>query len=371
MKKKENNKLFILMTDRCTLNCDFCNFKNLHEKKCIKGTENTPELKQININKGHARESLISLTKGSSVVGLSGGGEPLLNTEGILGIISLSKNKRFVITTSGSFEPSQLSLIISDIDEACNKNTSYCILRLSVDTFHEKSRNYLDNLETLLKWYTENKWKSCKHIFFRTNIIDEKFVYNKFKKICEINKWSFRWEGNDEFVKNIWVNGRLFRLILRPIVNAGTLGIKDKYSIHEYIDILSASDGCNIMIGTPKGCQGCQGCQGQGLPACQNLDGLDITIDTDGNVYLYGGEISTLGSIYDEKLSYEILQQRLKEDSIYKILRTISMKKIFATLSEDLAFKKVIEETNYPYSVIRNLKKNNLTKLKSMLLNIN
>lgn len=370
MENKTNNKLFILLTDACTLNCDFCYFGDRREDKCNKKGSNE-KIKCIDVNKGYARESLSELIGRASVIGLSGSGEPLLNIEGLIGVLSLTNDKRFIITTNGSFEPLRLSSIINNINDVCRQYSNTCILRLSVDKFHSNSKNYQDNLENLLKWYMADKWERCKSLFFRTNIIDEDYIENKFKKICLKNNWDFEWDkSKDIFAKFVKINKKEFRIIFRPIVNAGDLKIKDRYTVYEYSDLLSKSDGHEIKIGVPKGCQGCLGCKEDGVLACQVLDGLDITIDTDGSVYLYGGEISSLGSIYNEKLNYDIISKRLQKNKLYNILLNNPLKKIVNELAKDKKFKNIIENTNYPYHIIKNINKANPKKLKNLLLNL-
>lgn len=284
--------------------------------------------------------------------------------------MGLSRGKRFIITTNGSFAPLRLHTILDRIERACGANDNRCIIRLSVDRFHENSKNYQDNLENLLKWSFNNEWKYCRGLFFRSNILDESFAKEKFRGICEKNGWEFEWDDRFSFAKNVKVNGRPFRIIFRPIVDAGSVGIQEKYSTYEYMDLLEESDGKDLKIGVPKGCQGCQGCKGEGSLVCAEKEGLDITIDTDGQVYVYGGEVESLGSIYEERIDYDVLRKKLSERPVFRILLTVPFKKILHALAEDESFRNIIESTNYPYCIIKNLKKADPEKLNRMLLSI-
>lgn len=136
------------------------------------------------------------------------------------------------------------------------------------------------------------------------------------------------------------------------------------------MDILEEFDGKVIKLGVPKGCQGCQGCKGEGTLLCQEEDGMDITIDTSGEVYLYGGELQSLGSIYEETISYPLLMARMRENELFRVILDVPLKTIISELSRDEAFKKIIESTNYPYCVIKNLNKSDPEKLRKMLLAI-
>lgn len=64
-----NNRLFILLTDACTLGCDFCYFRDRRESKC--GTEELPEIRHIDVERGMARESLSALIGSTPVIGIS------------------------------------------------------------------------------------------------------------------------------------------------------------------------------------------------------------------------------------------------------------------------------------------------------------
>ena len=84
------NKLFILPTYRCGLNCAFCSYAESRKEHSF------PE---INIDKGHAKESIQSLVNGAQAVVFSGGGEPLLNMNMLKETMNMEENKRFIITT--------------------------------------------------------------------------------------------------------------------------------------------------------------------------------------------------------------------------------------------------------------------------------
>jgi len=368
-----NNKLFILLTDDCNLDCDFCFYKQKESKNtkssCIDSSCDSfiREKNKIDLNIGYAKQSIKSLSSNSEIIGFSGGGEPLLNINSMLEIIKLTSNKRYIITTNGSIHESQLKKMINKINEASKLSNSNSVLRISLDTFHLKSSKY-NNTELLIQWFLDDTWEHCNHLFFRSLLIEENVIKNELISICDKNNWNYEWIEENKLTRSIKINNKEFKIILRPLVNPHEIGIEDTYNIFEYSDILSKTDGFNLILGIPKGCQGCHGCKGLGVPVCGSDSGLDITIATDGNVYLYGAEISSLGSIYDEHITYNLLKKRINKSKIYTILRNNETEKILKYLSKDIEFKKYIEEINYPYWVIKILNKKNPEKLKTMLL---
>lgn len=369
MSKKINHKLFILLTDVCTLGCEFCNFSDRREKSC--DNDSDFNLNYIDLNKWYAKESLDELIDWSFVVWFSWWWEPLSNSSTLTNIILRSKFKRFVLTTNWSFPKEKLENMLERINLACAVWKNKCIVRLSVDRYHENWKNYFDNLDTLLKWHFEKKWQFCNWLFFRTNILDEDFVKEKFTKICDENWWELVWDNSDNpFARVIKVNWEEFRLLLRPIVNAWEIWIYDKYNIEEYTELLSEADGHDIKVWVPKWCHWCQWCKSWWEAACLIINWLDITVDTDWEVYLYGWELSSLWSIYNEKLNFDVINDRLNNDKYYKKLLHIPLKNIIKELSKDVEFKKIIKDTNYPYAIIRNLKEANFEKLKKMLLEL-
>ncbi len=339
MNNTPTNQLFILLTDVCALDCEFCFYKDIRQTD------------KIEVDRGNAEASLTALINGADQIGLSGHGEPLLNMEGLLRILRLSSGKRFILTTSGSFRPERLQKIIADINAACHDSSSECLIRLSFDPYHAKAVRY-DNFENLLRWFMNgNEWSNCS-LFFRSNIPDEQFVAERFQTVCSENGWELKWEQKEQFTQTAIVENHRFDVVYRPIVNPGDIGVHNSYSIFEYMKIVSDLSGADLTLGYRED---------------KSNKGLDITINPDGKAYFYGAELSSLGNIYDDRLTYDLLNKRLDDDSIYEVLRSRPLKEIFKILSQDPQFEQSIIETNYPYWVIRTLNEIDASKLRRLL----
>ena len=88
---EKRNLVYILVTDRCNVGCDFC----MCNKK-----RNGDHM----ILYPQSLENLSRLTSDSYKIGISGQGEPLLNKEAIMQILNLpGRERQFDLITSGNF----------------------------------------------------------------------------------------------------------------------------------------------------------------------------------------------------------------------------------------------------------------------------
>lgn len=102
------------------------------------------------------------------------------------------------------------------------------------------------------------------------------------------------------------INGKEFRIVMRPTINPEKFKVTDKYNLKEYLDVMdSLNRNSKFHLGKPQGCIVCRGCFGkEDNGQCDLIDDLDITITAKGNVYLYGAELSVLGNIYEEHVTF-------------------------------------------------------------------
>lgn len=297
----------------------------------------------------------------------------MLSIHFILETIRLSSRKRYIFTTNGSFKPLILHNWITQIDEACIETKSTAIFRLSLDRYHSERNNY-DNLKLLLEWFHSPVWERAKTLFFRSNLSDEAYVHQRISSVSRDLGWNVRWEQMNALTWNVYLDDKEYRVIYRPLIEPDKVGVSDTYNIDEYVDLITNMEGGMVpRFGTPKGCHGCHGCRVEvDCSSCgtEEEDGLDISIDTDGRVLVYGAELSVLGNIYNEVLSYNLLRKRMKDEPAYDILKKYSLQKIISHLSTDVQFGERIRAINYPYNVIRELNKLDSQKLRDKLFEI-
>lgn len=354
------NKLFILPTDRCGLNCAFCSYAESRRENSF------PE---ININKGYAKESLKALVNGAQAVVFSGGGEPLLNMEMLKETMNMQTGKRFIITTGIGKSLEKLEKDFDSINSICKKNNSTCAIRISLDHFHADQINYEEKLSQIIKWFADEKWDACNNCFFRTTFVDKEFVNKIFTKITENENWNYKLIDESAIVSKALINGKEFRIVMRPTINPEKFKVEDKYNLREYLDVMdSFNKNSEYYLGKPQGCRVCRGCFGKNDNGqCDLMDDLDVTITAKGDVYLYGAELSVLGNIYDEIVTFDLIKERMKLIPEYEILQKHTIREVIEKLLQNERIGPLVEKVNYPYAIMRNLLKEHENELKLIL----
>ena len=335
------NQLFIHPTDNCGMKCEFCIYSDRREKG-----ESFPHL---DLDKGHAKESLKNLIKGAQHTAFSGGGEPLLNVKAIEDAIATNPKKKFMVTTGLGLSLEKIEEYFSRINEACIKGDSYCVIRLSIDSFH-KNLDFNDDLRTIIEWFIAKRWERVRTCFFRGTVCEGKILLKNLKKYCKEKKYMCFCKKINKYTYAVIINKKFFQVILRPTIYPSEEVLKKEETMLKYIDRMLKIDTEEIYLGKPRSCRGCKGCDSwkSGLP-----NGLDITVNAKGEVTLYGAEICVLANIYDEVVTYDLLNERVNKIPEFKILHTNGIRKVMKAFLDDEKLGKLTSEINYPFAVIR------------------
>ena len=124
--------------------------------------------------------------------------------------------------------------------------------------------------------------------------------------------------------------------------------------------------------GKPQGCRVCRGCFGkEDNGQCDLMDDLDVTITAKGDVYLYGAELSVLGNIYEEYVTFDLIKERMNLIPEYEILQKYTIREVIERLLQDEKIGPLVEKVNYPYAIMRNLLKEHEKELKTILNQLN
>lgn len=341
------NQLFIHPTDMCSLNCSFCIYSNNRADPSI--------CAYLDLKKGHGAESLKNLIKGAQHTAFSGGGEPFLNTDAIVDSILLNGPKKYMITTGLGISLGDLEQKITKVNSACNQTQSFCVLRISVDSFHGNI-DFGEELDTILRWFILKKWDRVRVCFIRGTMSEGKLLLKNLKKYCWKNHFICICKRINKYTYAVIIKGKFFQVILRPTIYPDINSLEKEETTLEYINSLFEIDEEEINLGKPRSCRGCKGCDSwkSGLS-----NGLDITVNAKGDIYLYGAEIVCLGNIYKEVISYELLNSRVMENFLLVKLQSFGIKKVMEAMLEDLVLGPLVKEVNYPFAVIRECMKNN------------
>ncbi len=339
----DNHLLYIDITNKCNLNCEFCMYKEERKTNPLDIQLNT--LAKTNIS------NILNHSKTERLI-ISGEGEPFNNLNSIFDIINLSKgNKKIQIITNGLWLiPKNSNKILKKLESIKRtKNDEYQI-RISCDTFHiEKigESNYKKIIDNILN-YNKNDGKI--EICFR-GIFEEK------KKILSMMKNKFLDKGNkiefkniSELETNIVINSNLkLNFIFKNLIDLDN--IKKENSLDKYIFSLESIYNKSFTLGHLK----------------KDNNGLDITIKPNGNLYFYGAEICHIFNICKDKVTIENLQKTIENNFILKNLYTTPFRKLIKSLKKYKPFEEIINSINNPYWVVKKMYSFNKNKFEDLI----
>lgn len=332
------NKLFILPTNRYGADGAFCEY-----------TENKKEqvFSEIDINKGYAKQSLKSLVKGAQAIIFSGG-EPLLNMNILKVVMDMEKNKRFIITTNVGKSLEKLEADFEMINEICKKNNSTCAIRISLNHFLVDQINYEEKISQIIKWFFDLKWEACNSCFFRATFMDKELVGKIFSNITQKEHWEYRLIEENDIITKAVINGKEFRITMKNTINPEEFEIADKYDIAKYLDIMeNLHTNSKFYLSKSQIDEGLFG--KNEIEHCDLIDDFDVTITSKGDVYLYGSETSTLGNIYEEHITFELLKERMKLMPEYEILQSHSIREIIEKIFGDDKLGELVKKISNPF----------------------
>ena len=352
------NQLFIHPTDSCGRNCSFCVYADRRKNKT--------EFPHLDLEKGYAKTSLKNLITGAQHTAFSGGGEPLLNTEMIKDTIAMNPNKKYMVTTGLGLSTESIEKDLSDINEACIESNSLCVIRISLDNYHNNI-NFDGNVDDVMKWFINKKWERVRTCFIRGTVAEGAILLKNLKNYCKANKYRMFKKKINKYTYATIINRKFFQVILRPTIYPTEEELKKEDLLLEYIDNMLKIDTEEINLGKPRSCRGCKGCDSwkSGLE-----NGLDITVNAKGDITLYGAEVDILGNIYEEEITYDLLNKRVNDNELLKILQMYNVRDVMKAFLEDEVLGSETGKINYPFAVIRELMTKNPERVKYLIRNL-
>lgn len=356
---KAKNQLFIHPTDSCGLNCSFCIYSQSREIQA--------SCSQLDMNRGRASESMKNLIEGAQHTAYSGGGEPLLNIEAIIDCMSLNTKKKYMITTGLGNSIDKLEKKISKVNEVCIVTESLCVLRISVDSFHGNI-DFDKDLEVIIKWFINKRWECVRVCFIRGTVAEGKILLKNLKRFCWRNFLLCICKKVNKYTYAVIINGKFFQVVLRPTIYPSSKELSSEEPMLSYIDTLLKIDTEDIYLGKPRSCRGCKGCDSwkSDLP-----NGLDITVNAKGDIYLYGAEICCLGNIYDEVITYDLLNERVNSCPELVKLQSYGIRKVMEAFLDDSDLGPIAQRINYPFAIIRECMKEHSNAVYQVIQNMN
>ena len=337
--KLEKHLLYIDITQFCGVGCDFCMYADKHNKTHLKLSP-------------YAKNNLSNLINDPSVkrVSVSGEGEPLNNLAAFYSILQLSKgNVSFEFITSGYIYHDKLLDFYSKIDNILSSNGDTCNIRLSSDSHHiPKLKNKPHGIS--VSNFQNKKYKSLT-LSFRS--IDPDKQFSREYLISEIALYGFKSSIEEVSLleDKLIIDDSQYNLDYKNLV--WPQEVKGDYlNMWQYIKTLEKKYGKLFTLGS--------------INNGDEVNGLDITIKPNGNVYFYGIEWIYLGNIHEDYFSIEKLVQKVIDDSLIRSLYTIPFIEVVENLSNHIDIEKLIEKVNNPYWLLKEVHHKNNTLLASI-----
>ncbi len=352
------NQLFIHPTDDCGRNCSFCVYaENRKSKK---------DFPHLDLEKGNAKESINNLITGAQHTSFSGGGEPLLNTDMISETIAMNPNKKYMVTTGLGLSTEKLEKDLAQINNACIASNSLCVTRISLDSYHNNI-DFNGNVDDVMKWFLNKRWERVRTCFIRGTVAEGAVLLKNLQNYCKENKLFMFKKKINKYTYAAIINKKFFQVLLRPTIYPTEEELKKEDTLLKYIDNMLKIDTEEITLGKPRSCRGCKGCDSwkSGLE-----NGLDITVNAKGDITLYGAEVDVLGNVYDEVITYDLLNSRVNNNETLKTLQMYGIRDVMQAFLEDDVLGDETARINYPFAVIRELMKKDPERVKYIINNL-
>jgi len=344
--KLNNHLLYVDITNKCNLNCEFCMYKEERKRNPIDLKLNKKAKITIsNILNQPETERLI----------ISGEGEPFNNINCIYDILKLSKgNKKIQIITNGLWLISDNSKkILNRLDNLQDENNDKYQIRISFDTFHIKrigKENYKKIIQKIIQYREESGYIE---ICFRGILEEKDNVLSMLNREFLEDSQKVKIESISRLETNIIINkNQKINFIFKNLIDLDN--IKKQNSFEEYIRSLEEIYKKPFTLGHLK----------------MEENGMDITIKPNGDLFFYGAEIYPIFNIFFDEIDIKKLQNALIKNKILKKLYTIPLLELIKSLKKYKPFENIIQSINNPYWIIKRMYEKDKNKFEE-LINVN
>lgn len=321
--------LYIDITQVCGVGCAFCMYADKH----------TSESMHFRLS-DRARKNLSQLINSPDVksISISGEGEPLNNVETFLEILSLSNGgKKFEFLTSGFLREDELGDFYGILQLKIHPNDK-CNIRLSSDSHHVaaiKNKNHGFSVN-----YFETKKAKNLTLSFRSIDCDKSFTQQYLRAEIEKYNLSCEIETISVLEDRIYINNNQYQIDYKNLVFPKS---KDKnyLSLEDYVLSLEKKTNKPFTFGS--------------LNKFPMETGIDLTIKPNGDAFLYGIEISSLGNVHFNELSWEIVENLIRKNEVFSFLYKQRLLDILAKNKDDSRIDQIVKQVNNPYWLIKEI----------------
>lgn len=327
----EGHLLYVDITQICGIGCRFCMYADKH------GSGVNMKLTD------RAKENMRNMINGNGLkrISVSGEGEPLNNIETFKEILHLSNGGRsFEFITSGFLPHEKLFEFYEETNRILIEHGDTCNIRLSSDSYHIekiKHKPHGASIRYLLERQPEAISFSFRSVdtdkvFTRNYLVSELARYGLSARIEAINVLEDRL---------ITTGGKVFNIDYKNLVNPPSPLTDDYLDLQSYIKAIEEKTGKVFTLGS--------------LNSKPLVNGMDITIKPNGDVFFYGIENFLTGNINIDDVSLKSLQKIILDTPFIKKLYTTPFMTLIEKLSDDDHAREIIKKVNNPYWLIKEL----------------
>lgn len=328
--KLHGHLLYIDITQICGIGCAFCMYSDKHNSGM------NMELST------QAKENLASLINSPEVkrISVSGEGEPLNNARVFHEILSLSDGgKSFEFITSGFFPHDKLTDFYDETSRLVTLKSDTCNIRLSSDHHHiEKIRHKPHGFSI---HYLSSRRPPGLTFSFRSVDTDRAFTQGYL--IDELARWglSASIEYRSALEDVLIIERETFSIDYKNLVHPSPYALAECLDLQGYIQAIEKKVGKRFTLGS--------------LNKSPQVNGIDLTIKPNGDMFFYGIENERLGNIHIDRICWEYLAQHVRETPLVKALYTQPFSDLLSQLADDRHAQHIIKKVNNPYWLIKEI----------------
>jgi hypothetical protein len=324
--------LYVDITQICGIGCAFCMYADKHA---------TGKSMVLSIQ---ARDNLSALINDPSVkrISVSGEGEPLNNINTFYELLALSRGgNSFEFITSGFFRHEKLEKIFDEINRLVSANGDTCNIRLSSDSHHIEKVKWRAHGFSLD--YVQRKKPSSISFSFRS--IDTDRAFTREYLVKELASW-----GINASIKPVSV------LEDQLLIGSDTFNIDYKNLVHPardtpegYLDLQGYIAAIESKVNKPF--------TFGSLNRAPQVNGMDVTIKPNGDVFLYGIETERVANIHSDVIDWHHLATHVRENPLSHVLYTQPLTELLARLENTPQIREIISTANNPYWLVKEMAK--------------
>ena len=322
--------LYIDITQICGIGCTFCMYADKHKAP-------------LNMTlSSQAKENLSSLINSPDVkrIAISGEGEPLNNISTFYEILGLSSGgKTFEFITSGFLPHDRLIAFYEKTNALVMSNGDTCNIRLSADHYHIEKIRYKPHGISIN--YLRNNRPQGLTFSFRSLDTDRTFTQVYLTK--ELLKWgcSASIDSLNALEDTLTVEEDVFNVDYKNLVKPPHNTPINSLNLAGYIRAIEEKIGKRFTLGS--------------LNKSPQVNGVDLTIKPDGDVFFYGIENKCLGNVHSDHIRWENLVRHVDETPLLRTLYTQPFSDLINVLSDDKRALSLIQRINNPYWLIKEM----------------